>query len=151
MQTFLPFADFERSAKVLDKLRLGKQRLEAWQILCVLTENKRAWANHPCTKMWRGFVPCLALYGITICDEWIRRGCRDIMRSRFEPYLQGNTLSPIWLGYEPMHYAHRSRLVQKKESHYLPLFAGDPSCDFDATISKNHPNIFPLHILGDFE
>lgn len=33
MQTFLPFPDFARSAKVLDNKRLGKQRIEAKQIL----------------------------------------------------------------------------------------------------------------------
>jgi len=29
MQTFLPYPDFARSAAVLDRQRLGKQRLEA--------------------------------------------------------------------------------------------------------------------------
>jgi hypothetical protein len=33
MQTFLPLPDFIESAKVLDYKRLGKQRVEAWQIL----------------------------------------------------------------------------------------------------------------------
>ena len=32
MQTFLPYADFQRSAQVLDYKRLGKQRVEALQI-----------------------------------------------------------------------------------------------------------------------
>ena len=36
MQTFLPYPDFERSAKVLDNKRLGKQRVEVLQILNVL-------------------------------------------------------------------------------------------------------------------
>ena len=33
MQTFLPFPDFQQSAAVLDRVRLGKQRVEALQIL----------------------------------------------------------------------------------------------------------------------
>ena len=33
MQTFLPYADFERSAKSLDYKRLGKQRVEAMQLI----------------------------------------------------------------------------------------------------------------------
>lgn len=33
MQTFLPYPDFARSAACLDRQRLGKQRLEAFQIL----------------------------------------------------------------------------------------------------------------------
>ena len=36
MQTFLPYPDFTQSAKTLDYRRLGKQRVEAWQILNAL-------------------------------------------------------------------------------------------------------------------
>ena len=36
MQTFLPYADFPGSAKVLDRKRLGKQRVECCQILNTL-------------------------------------------------------------------------------------------------------------------
>jgi len=33
MQTFLPYPDFAQSLRVLDSRRLGKQRLEAMQLL----------------------------------------------------------------------------------------------------------------------
>ena len=33
MQTFLPYPDFARSARVLDRKRLGKQRVETLQVL----------------------------------------------------------------------------------------------------------------------
>jgi hypothetical protein len=33
VQTFLPYADFAESARVLDRARLGKQRVEALQVL----------------------------------------------------------------------------------------------------------------------
>lgn len=36
MQTFLPYPDYARSARVLDNKRLGKQRVESKQILQVL-------------------------------------------------------------------------------------------------------------------
>ena len=36
MQTFLPFPDFVASARSLDRLRLGKQRVETLQILNAL-------------------------------------------------------------------------------------------------------------------
>lgn len=36
MQTFLPYADYEQSAAVLDQKRLGKQRVETLQIMQVL-------------------------------------------------------------------------------------------------------------------
>ena len=37
MQTFLPYPSFDASAKVLDYRRLGKQRVEAYQILNTIT------------------------------------------------------------------------------------------------------------------
>lgn len=36
MQTFLPYADFKKSAQVLDGMRLGKQRVETLQIMQAL-------------------------------------------------------------------------------------------------------------------
>ena len=39
MQTFLPFADFQRSANVLDNKRLGKQILECYQIMLALSKD----------------------------------------------------------------------------------------------------------------
>lgn len=40
MQTFLPYADFEKTAKCLDYKRLGKQRVEAWQIYLTLEKGE---------------------------------------------------------------------------------------------------------------
>ena len=54
MQTFLPVADFEESARLLDSPRLGKQRVETLQILRALELPDYGWANHPVVTMWRG-------------------------------------------------------------------------------------------------
>ena len=58
MQTFLPYADFNKSAEVLDNRRLNKQILEGYQILKVLgnPDPRAGWRNHPAVKMWRGRV-----------------------------------------------------------------------------------------------
>ena len=37
MQTFLPYPAFDLSAQVLDRQRLGKQRVETLQVLKALT------------------------------------------------------------------------------------------------------------------
>ena len=42
MQTFLPHPDFAATARVLDKRRLGKQRVEAIQVLRGLTHRRRS-------------------------------------------------------------------------------------------------------------
>lgn len=102
MQTFLPYTSFTESVRALDRQRLGKQRVEAWQILQTLTGESTGWAHHPAVLMWRGFERALCAYGITVCDEWIRRGYQDTMRERFAFALQtfiGPT-TPPWLGDE---------------------------------------------------
>jgi hypothetical protein len=41
MQTFLPYPDFRESLQVLDNKRLGKQRVEAYQIISAITGRPR--------------------------------------------------------------------------------------------------------------
>jgi len=43
MQTFLPYQNFTKSAQCLDRQRLGKQRVEAWQILQAITNPSYGW------------------------------------------------------------------------------------------------------------
>lgn len=124
MQTFLPFPDFQASARCLDRQRLGKQRVEAWQILNALSRNSGGWINHPAVRMWSGHKESLCDYARAICDEWIARGYRDTMRDRF-PTAAGEP--PVWLGNEDFHVAHRSMLIQKNPDHYLLLFPATPN------------------------
>ena len=53
----LPYTDFIKSAKCLDYKRLGKQRVEAKQILNILLgeTTKTGWRNHPSVLMWYGY------------------------------------------------------------------------------------------------
>lgn len=67
MQTFLPYADFAASAAVLDKPRLGKQRVEALQVLRALTYPTYGWKRHPAVRMWAGFERGVAAYGLAVC------------------------------------------------------------------------------------
>jgi hypothetical protein len=140
MQTFLPFADFERSARVLDAQRLGKQRVEALQVVRALTRPGYGWANHPAVLMWSGFEEALGRYGLTCCEVWTQRGFGDtcaatiaedlltagveIVRSQAE--LTEAAAVPPWLGDEPLHRSHRSALVRKDPEHYRPLFPDVP-------------------------
>jgi hypothetical protein len=81
MQTFLPYADFERCAATLDSRRLGKQRVEAFQILRALRGEGRGWRNHPAVLMWRGYEDALGLYLNAMIAEWERRGYRNNVSS----------------------------------------------------------------------
>lgn len=102
MQTFLPFRDFDSCARHLDYRRLGKQRVEAFQLLCGLrdpwaleererrlTEQGKAvkpiqngWTNHPASKMWRGHTEMLGNYMNTMISEWVARGYNNTMNHR---------------------------------------------------------------------
>ncbi len=118
MQTFLPYPDFAESAKVLDRLRLGKQRVEAWQILRGLRGESNGWRNHPAVKMWAGYENALACYGVAVCKEWIRRGFRDTLLERFQERIGSPIVMPPWLGDPPFHAAHRSNLLRKDPIWY---------------------------------
>lgn len=122
MQTFLPYSSFFTSAFCLDSKRLGKQRVEAKQILNILTgkakPNKNgyiAWSNHPAVKMWDGYELALAWYHNIVIQEWICRGYKNTMP--FEE-LKGQLIFPPWIGNTKFHASHRSNLLRKNPSHY---------------------------------
>jgi len=123
MNTFLPYPDFVRSAQCLDYRRLGKQRVEAWQIYLALTKENYGWKNHPIVKMWQNYERALLYYGLCICEEWISRGYKDTMKEKFyKELIETNkievTLNPDWLGNEKFHSAMRSNLLRKDKKHY---------------------------------
>jgi Pyrimidine dimer DNA glycosylase len=69
VQTFLPYPDFAASAVALDCRRLGKQRVEALQILRALTRERYGWKHHPAVRMGAGYEDALARYAMEICAE----------------------------------------------------------------------------------
>lgn len=113
MQTFLPIADFQESARVLDRRRLGKQRVEAMQIInSILTGG--GWNRHPATVMWTWNVNALKRYHDVMIKEWVNRGYRNTM-SLYEPKVYE---MPIWFGDPQFHASHRSQLLAKDPDHY---------------------------------
>jgi Pyrimidine dimer DNA glycosylase len=141
VQTFLPFSDFERSARALDLRRLGKQRVETIQIVRALTWPGYGWANHPAVLMWKGFEEALGRYGLTCCDVWIECGfgdtcaltiatdlrAADVEAIRTQPELAAAGALPPWLGDEAFHRSHQSALLRKDEEHYRPHFPRTPA------------------------
>lgn len=137
MQTFLPFASFDDSARVLDGPRLGKQRVETLQILRALVVPTYGWQRHPATTMWRGYVPALTAYGLATVRAWTDRGFADSVGEQlaeFAPEVVGRPQSwlaqqhllPPWLGDPRIHESHRSRLIAKDPDFYRTLFPGTP-------------------------
>jgi hypothetical protein len=133
MQTFLPFYDFEHCAMVLDDRRLGKQRIEAKQIIQVLDNpDAKGWRNHPAVRMWDGYIMSLCYYGMAMCTEWARRGFNDNTRDWFEARcisefanneargVQHDSRKPPWMADARLYVSHASNLI-RKDPHYYEL------------------------------
>jgi hypothetical protein len=131
MQTFLPYPDYTESAKALDSLRLGKQRVEVLQMLNVLHEvsPSNAWSNHPAVRMWRGYELQLAEYGMVVTDEWIARGNADTCMAKLQQHVEwaesGEMLKPDWFGDPALHDSHKSNLL-RKANQYLLIHTDEP-------------------------
>lgn len=140
VQTFVPYADFAQTARVLDTKRLGKQRVEVIQIVRALTVPGYAWSSHPAVLMWKGYEEALGSYGLAMCDEWRRRGFGDTCAAtiasdlasagveglRTYPELAGADALPPWLFDESVQHSHRSALVRKDPMHYAATFPDVP-------------------------
>jgi hypothetical protein len=130
MQTFLPYPDFEQSMRCLDYRRLGKQRVEAFQLLCAngdpwalevravrtgKTTPPKGWSKHPAAIMWRGHDIALAQYMNAAIEEWMRRGYNNTMAIRS---CERMMKMPDWFGNEAFHASHRSNLLRKDPDFY---------------------------------
>ena len=137
MQTFITYCDpdphvaFYKTATLLDYRRLGKQRVEAYQILRALRGESTGWVNHPCTKMWRDYEHTLTMYHDTMVSEWIKRGFKNTMKFQWD---SKPVTRPVWLTDEFV-LAHRSNLVRKMPEHYSYAWPD---------VSDNLPYIWPV-------
>lgn len=122
MQTFLPLPDLEESVKVLDYRRLGKQRVETYQVLNILLgrTDTKGWVNHPVTRMWRGYEEALKVYQNFTITEWVSRGYNNNMS--FEDVDYDNLVMPFWFGDDRVHKSHRSNLLRKDFEYYSQFF-----------------------------
>lgn len=126
MQSFLPYTDFRQCALVLDRQRLGKQRVECLQILNTLTGRSTGWQNHPAVRMWRGYEAPLFGYALTICREWISRGYKDTCTDKLLDMAHADDIrpsqrAPRWIT-PALTLSHQSNLLRKLPDHYRPIF-----------------------------
>ncbi|WP_409470752.1 MSMEG_6728 family protein [Streptomyces sp. HC307] len=142
MQTFLPYPDFRSSALVLDRRRLGKQRVEALQVLRGLFVPGYGWRRHPAVRMWAGYEEALVRYGLEVCKVWRERGHQDGCAAtlvadllafrpgasaRHQALLAAAGELPPWLGDDAFHRSHQSALVRKDPNTYTSLFLDVPN------------------------
>jgi len=123
VQTFLPYPDYLESAIALDNQRLGKQRVETYQLLrCIRL--KSGWRNHPAAKMWTGYEFELAKYGIVMCALWASKGFKDTCLEKIlrESEYWTDTGQPYWIGDDRVHLSHKSNLVRKRPDIYQKMW-----------------------------
>ncbi|MBM01311.1 MAG: hypothetical protein CL762_01130 [Chloroflexi bacterium] len=115
MQTFMPYADIEKSLKCLDYKRLGKQRVEAMQTYNQVTKGKGGYRYHPVNRLWKNYPDALALYHNLCINEWCLRGYKNTMELLPLPR---KVELPNWFGNRELHSSHRSNLLRKDENFY---------------------------------
>ena len=128
MQTFLPHSDYYVCARVLDRKRLGKQRVEAYQILRVIeasqNDKRVAWSNHPAVQLWMQHPFWLVLYLEIMMEEWDRRGYRNSLMNDHLPEMKKlfpySNMPPEFS--TELHESHVSVLLQKDFEHYSKVF-----------------------------
>ena len=124
VNTFLVHQDFKIAVKILDNRRLGKQRVEARQLIDTIdklksgqADKKISWSNHPITLSWINHVDSLKLYFNCVVQEWINRG----FNNNYELFeLSDNIIHPYWIYNKKIHYSMMSQLVQKDSEYYSP-------------------------------
>lgn len=114
---------------ILDNKRLGKQRLEAKQIINILEKIdngedvlKIGFASHPATKMWIGYTDALKIYYNLCVTAWINRGFKNTM-----PLYQinHNVNYPKFLSFLPLINSHKAALIRKDPIFYKHLKTED--------------------------
>jgi hypothetical protein len=122
MQIFLPYPDMKKSLQALDNKRLGKQRVETYQIISAITRRPKldgtpykGWLNHPCTVMWKNHVSALKLYMNISITEWIERGFKNTMGLE---EINEEIVLPPFIGNERFHSSHRANLLKKEPDFY---------------------------------
>lgn len=138
MQTFLPYPDFKQSVKVLDYRRLGKQRVETFQVLNILLGRTptKGWRNHPVTIMWTGYESALKAYQNYTIQEWVSRGYKNTMQ--YEEIDLNDIVLPPWFGLDDFHRSHRSNLLRKDYEYYSQFF--DEPNDLEYYWPMEHKN-----------
>ncbi len=121
VNTFVISDDPTTCAQNLDRKRLGKQRVEAYQVLNIITgkTDTKGFTNHPLCKMWYGFDKGLMYYINCMIDEWVKRGYKNTMK-KYDDVCSDDL--PWWYTNKQIQYANMASLVRKEPEYYKLKF-----------------------------
>jgi len=144
IQTWLPLPDFAESARTLTDGHLQDQRLHVLELLEFYHsveesqlpeeyEPHRLLTNEaPIIRMWKGYVPQLAEYGLECCEEWgVRKAMLDPLYEHISFHLECaigeevDLTKPNWFGDVDFHLSHQAALLKKNRQHYQRYFMAD--------------------------
>ena len=125
MQTFLPEKNYLFALASLDTKRHGKQRLEAYDLIGLLTDFKitkhsfikqsllkRRYKNHPVLNLWRDNINALISYYNLSVLTWILKGYRNTMPIIYNPNISHKVFS------DKLYSSHRANLLRKNYNFY---------------------------------
>ena len=127
MQTFLPSANANIAASMLDSKRLNKQILECYQILNVLSGKSPTggWRNHPAVLMWKGYERGLWQYVQAMIREARGRGIRTENNEANLNKLKDQCWG-TWGDNKPSFWSDSTKLMRVVTTHKASLFDKDP-------------------------
>ena|SRR5690349_14454490 len=137
MYTFLPYADFEESARVLLLEDLEKQVVHTIIALDCLHERDsltvQAWGRHPLMNMWRGYEVQLTLYGQAMLEQLkLRERASELYAKRLQWHYDTATFPegfkmekpPWWSDEQQIRWVERSSrsLLIRRDHRYVSVF-----------------------------
>jgi hypothetical protein len=134
VNTFILTNSPKKCVKLLDYKRLGKQRVEAKQIIDTIENDSSGWKNHPVTKMWKDNIIGLKYYLNCCIDEWILRGYNNTMEkydlSEFilpDGSYDESSILPWFYFNLQIQESFKASLLRKDPSYYTCIIDCDPS------------------------
>lgn len=147
-----PISNILYTAKILDDRRLGKQRVEAMQIIDAIEKDGKGWKNHPATAAWRyrpierlsdtgldiadsvpteinesiqkAYLPALKLYHDIMIREWVDRGKNNNMEVFYTDEEYQSFIKGMWKNSIP--FPEWCSIDSVQYSHATRLIQKDP-------------------------
>lgn len=113
-------------ASLLDYKRLGKQRVEAKQILDTI-QNPSGWKNHPVCHLWKDNIDGLKYYINCMIDEWIRRGYKNTMEKYDISFKEEKDILPWFYYNKQIQNSMKAALLRKNPEYYKDILTLDDS------------------------